>query len=181
MKSCKVVEEKAAEIEVIVAKRTLNEMETLVPYIENVIWSVTLLNVEHIKPFIAMIYNHFGPNFFAQLKQFGRVSGELKECKEDAKATEVANYLEGAVKRNNLPHIDVQALLSEVKASYNPFLENTAKYDSIDQNTTANSESDRQKKEIHNMLDGYDLSRKNSLSANQNYLEAVRKIRELGI
>lgn len=186
MKFARVIEEKAGVIEAAVSKGGFGELDFLMPYIESIIWSTAFLNLQQIKPFTAMVFNYFGPTIFGEVKEFRRVDVELRECREEAPAGEMSNYLEGVIARHQIPNVTAKEVLSGVRASYNPFSEMPAPPDQFPpanpQNANNRSgENDQQIREIGNMLDGFELDRKNSIRSLQAYMEVVKKLRAVGV
>jgi hypothetical protein len=123
LRYCKVIEENAPMLEVIVGKGAFDEFEYLIPYVESIIWSDNFLSLRQIKPFTEMVYNYFGPTVFGEVRSFNRVDPNLKSCQDEATPTEICHNLEGVITRHAIPNINVNQILSEVKTSYNPFLD----------------------------------------------------------
>jgi hypothetical protein len=178
MKNCKLLEEKAPIIEIIVAKNSFAELDYLMTFIESIIWATNFLNLQQIKPFTAMIYNYFGPTIFNEVKAFTRVDVDLKACKDDSSITEISNYLQGVISRHGIINVEVKDILSEVKKSYNPLADFEGGTDAYPRQ---NDENQKQIKEIGTMLDAFDLNKKSCDRSNQTYLEVVKEIRFIGV
>jgi len=186
MKACKLIEEKAPMLEIVICKGAFHEIDFLMPYIETIIWSTNYLNLQQIKPFTAMIYNYFGPAVFNEVKAFNRVDPDLKSCKEEASATEISHYLEGVITRHGIQNLNVKDILSEVKTSYNPFNDQESSDPGLSLNVTqptnsANDSHDAQIREVGNMVEQFDLNRKYSARSAQSYFEVIKKLRAIGV
>ena len=111
IKDIKLIEERTMSIVIHIKNNTIKELDPLLPYIEDVIFSTYHFNLIQIKEFNKMIHDAFGHEIFNQITDFTRVNNELKMLVQQPNHLQLTAYLEEVKNRHKID-IDLDSFVS---------------------------------------------------------------------